>query len=45
MEMDVANGIFTTLPVVSLGTPARVGLGPDEQEKGKKERIWNTRPS
>ena len=45
MEMDVASGIFSTLPVVSLGTAAPVGFGLEEHERGKKEHIWNTRPS
>ena len=42
---DVANGIFTTLPVVSLRTSAPVGFGLEKHERGKKEHIWNTRPS
>ena len=44
-SIDLENGIFTTLPAVSLGTSAPVGFGPEEHEKGKKEQIWNTRPS
>ena len=46
---DVANGIFTTLPVVSLRTSAPVGFGLEKHERGKKrgkkEHIWNTQPS
>ena len=37
--------ILINLLVASLGTPAQVGLSPEEQEKGKKERTWNTQPS
>ena len=38
----MANGIFTTLPVVSLRTSAPVGFGLEKHERGKKEHIWNT---
>ena len=37
-SIDLENGIFTTLPAVSLGTSAPVGFGPEEHERERRSK-------